>query len=411
MESMMQEFQALGSQSQDATFGRTAGQNVGLGYEEDDDLFEAIRSASIVTGLDLEHPFPLSEQYFDSFPMLGHQSSSLADFSDDIFGSASLSKVPSIGQSLGDTSSSLLLGHTLASGFAGLAQFNQSPAISVRPSALDTNILASSQTGLYPASPPMQLPHTFARTHHASQYSAFLSGASQASAPFLGHSALHGSSYPTTDQLSTTSSNTPASSEYPSEPHMQLPPSSLSLGLGLGLGADATHPLEAGGDPNPTLIKESDLRVSDECARADREKTFGESLFPAVLWGRSVFVRKLNNSAAPGTNEPHSDGEKLRLDFLRELQVLTDFRHGNILPLQAFSFWPMILVYPLLPDRLTLLELLSDAALTRALHWSTRLRIVSTICSALAYVHHGCPELARPGIVHRYNNVPYRFDT
>ena len=40
----------------------------------------------------------------------------------------------------------------------------------------------------------------------------------------------------------------------------------------------------------------------------------------------------------------------------------------------------------------------------RSLYWTTKLRIVSAISAALAYVHYGCPELNRPGIVHRNIN-------
>lgn len=411
MESMMQEFQALGSQSLESPFGYGLGQKSEPRYEDDDDLFEAIRSASIVTGLDLEHPFPLSEQYFDSFPTLSHQNSSLADFtdefSDDFFNGVGLSKGPSLGlsqASLNDHSSSMLLSHSdaeLASGFAGLAHFHQ-------PNSMGAS-LTNMQSGLYSTGQLHALSHSYA---HSPQYSEFLGGTPQAltSPSFQAHGPMQ-SKPGFTDKLSTTSTTTSNSVEYLSESYLQgqVSSSALSLGLnpilGLDLGTDSVHRVveDTEGDPNPALIKESDLLISDEYARLDREKAFGESLFPATLWGRSVFVRKLNNNTTQGIIEPHpGDGEKLRLDFLRELQVLTDFRHQNILPLQAFSFWPMILVYPLLHDRLTLLELMSDGALMGSLHWSTRLRVISTLCNALTYVHHGCPELARPGIVHRY---------
>jgi serine/threonine protein kinase len=155
-------------------------------------------------------------------------------------------------------------------------------------------------------------------------------------------------------------------------------------------------------DPNPSLIKESDLMVNNEMANL-RDYHNGETVFVASLWGRPVTVRKLqsnNNSEVVNTKD------KLRLDFLRELQVLTDFRHANILPLQGFSFWPMMLVYPLLPTRMMLSDIMYNPVLMKSLTWAAKLRIVSSISNALSYVHYGCPELSRPGIVHRFYNLP-----
>ena len=62
----------------------------------------------------------------------------------------------------------------------------------------------------------------------------------------------------------------------------------------------------------------------------------------------------------------------------------------------------MLLVYPSVPGLCSLKDIMSDISLLSNMRWNVRLRVISTVSAALAYLHHGCPELTRPGVVHRY---------
>ncbi|CAL5014667.1 unnamed protein product [Urochloa decumbens] len=106
--------------------------------------------------------------------------------------------------------------------------------------------------------------------------------------------------------------------------------------------------------------------------------------------GRKVAVKRLKQSALT---------EKGKRDFAREVDVMANVRHGNLLRLLAYcnEDGERILIYAFMPNKSLDLYIFGEPSDRARLNWRLRLDIVHGVAHGVAYLHQGSEEC----VVHR----------
>ncbi|XP_052291832.1 MDIS1-interacting receptor like kinase 2-like isoform X2 [Citrus sinensis] len=115
------------------------------------------------------------------------------------------------------------------------------------------------------------------------------------------------------------------------------------------------------------------------------------SLYKAKLQSEDLIAVKKFNSQLPGEKAD-------KKEFLREITVLTEIRHRNIVKFYGFCTHARhsFLVYEYLENG-SLSVILNNDTSAEELGWSRRINVIKGIAHALSYLHHDCI----PPIVHR----------
>ncbi|XP_074273004.1 U-box domain-containing protein 33-like [Silene latifolia] len=87
----------------------------------------------------------------------------------------------------------------------------------------------------------------------------------------------------------------------------------------------------------------------------------------------------------------HPEGVHGPEDFHREVEILSKFRHPNVVTVMGVSPDAWALVYEYLPNG-SLEDRLSCKDNTPSLSWKTRLKIATDLCSALIFLHSQAPQ-------------------
>nr|TKW06799.1 hypothetical protein SEVIR_7G264300v2 [Setaria viridis] len=106
--------------------------------------------------------------------------------------------------------------------------------------------------------------------------------------------------------------------------------------------------------------------------------------------GRTVAVKRLKQSALT---------DKGRSDFAREVDVMANVRHGNLLRLLAYcnEGGERILIYAFMPNKSLDLYIFGEPSDRARLNWRQRLDIIHGVAHGVAYLHQGSEE----SVVHR----------
>ncbi|MED6173943.1 hypothetical protein PIB30_064457 [Stylosanthes scabra] len=106
--------------------------------------------------------------------------------------------------------------------------------------------------------------------------------------------------------------------------------------------------------------------------------------------GKTIALKKLHQT--------ESENPSFYKSFCKEVEVLTEIRHRNIIRLYGYCLHNrcMFLVYEYL-ERGSLFYNLANEMEAKELNWSKRVKIIKGTAFALAYMHHHCT----PPIVHR----------
>lgn len=114
-------------------------------------------------------------------------------------------------------------------------------------------------------------------------------------------------------------------------------------------------------------------------------------MYKAKLQSEDLIAVKKFNSQLPGEKAD-------KKEFLREITVLTEIRHRNIVKFYGFCTHARhsFLVYEYLENG-SLSVILNNDTSAEELGWSRRINVIKGIAHALSYLHHDCI----PPIVHR----------
>ncbi|CAO2043885.1 unnamed protein product [Urochloa humidicola] len=106
--------------------------------------------------------------------------------------------------------------------------------------------------------------------------------------------------------------------------------------------------------------------------------------------GRKVAVKRLKQSALT---------DKGKSDFAREVDVMANVRHGNLLRLLAYcnEGGERILIYAFMPNKSLDLYIFGEPSDRAKLNWRLRLDIIHGVAHGVAYLHQGSEE----SVVHR----------
>ncbi|CAN6236368.1 unnamed protein product [Urochloa humidicola] len=106
--------------------------------------------------------------------------------------------------------------------------------------------------------------------------------------------------------------------------------------------------------------------------------------------GRKVAVKRLKQSALT---------DKGKRDFAREVDVMANVRHGNLLRLLAYcnEDSERILIYAFMPNKSLDLYIFGEPSDRARLNWRLRLDIIHGVAHGVAYLHQGSEE----SVVHR----------
>ncbi|OEL25484.1 Receptor-like serine/threonine-protein kinase SD1-8 [Dichanthelium oligosanthes] len=106
--------------------------------------------------------------------------------------------------------------------------------------------------------------------------------------------------------------------------------------------------------------------------------------------GRTVAVKRLKQSALT---------DKGQRDFAREVDVMANVRHGNVLRLLAYcnDGGERILIYAFMPNKSLDLYIFGNPSDRARLNWRQRLDIIHGVAHGVAYLHQGSEE----SVVHR----------
>ncbi|CAN6164079.1 unnamed protein product [Urochloa humidicola] len=106
--------------------------------------------------------------------------------------------------------------------------------------------------------------------------------------------------------------------------------------------------------------------------------------------GRTIAVKRLKQSALT---------DKGKSDFAREVDVMANVRHGNLLRLLAYcnEGGERILIYAFMPNKSLDLYIFGEPSDRARLNWRLRLDIIHAVAHGVAYLHQGSEE----SVVHR----------
>ncbi|CAL5070258.1 unnamed protein product [Urochloa decumbens] len=109
-----------------------------------------------------------------------------------------------------------------------------------------------------------------------------------------------------------------------------------------------------------------------------------------LLDGRTIAVKRLKQSALT---------DKGKSDFAREVDVMANVRHGNLLRLLAYcnEGSERILIYSFMPNKSLDLYIFGEPSDRARLNWRLRLDIIHGVAHGVAYLHQGSDE----SVVHR----------